>query len=157
MADSKTRKRRLRARRQQAGLKAALVWLSPEGQAAMAALRQPGETVDAVVNRALVTLQDLTPAVTSPAPHPDTPQRDGAGAALVALLQVLFPEGKPRYLRDCGIPTLPLAQLNAVLAPLGYVLVGTKTRTPDRFVLCSDAHGQVERYGLFELRRVEEG
>jgi hypothetical protein len=59
MADSKTRKRRLRARRQQAGLKAALVWLTPEGQAAMAAPRQPGETVDAVVNRALVTLQGV--------------------------------------------------------------------------------------------------
>jgi hypothetical protein len=38
MADAKTRKQRLRQRRQQAGLKAALVWLSPEGQAAMAAL-----------------------------------------------------------------------------------------------------------------------
>jgi hypothetical protein len=37
MADSKLRKRRLRERRQQAGLKAALVWLSPEAQAAMAA------------------------------------------------------------------------------------------------------------------------
>jgi hypothetical protein len=60
MADAKTRKRRLRARRQQAGLKAALVWLTPEGQAAMAALRQPGETMDAVVNRALITGQRLT-------------------------------------------------------------------------------------------------
>jgi hypothetical protein len=73
----------------------------------------------------------------------------------VALLRVLLPEGERRYLRDCGIATLPLAQLNAVLAPLGYVLVGTKTRTPDRFVLCSDAHGEVERYGLFALRRIE--
>jgi hypothetical protein len=32
MADSKTRKRRLRTRRQQAGLKAALVWLTPVGR-----------------------------------------------------------------------------------------------------------------------------
>jgi hypothetical protein len=31
MADAKTRKQRLRQRRQQAGLKAALVWLTPEG------------------------------------------------------------------------------------------------------------------------------
>jgi hypothetical protein len=68
---------------------------------------------------------------------------------------VLLPEGERRYLRDCGIATLPLAQLNAVLAPLGYVLVGSKTRSPDRFVLCTDTHGQVERYGLFELRQVE--
>jgi hypothetical protein len=60
MADSKTRKRRLRQRRQQAGLKAALVWLSPEGQAAMTALRQPGETLDAFVNRALVSWQEST-------------------------------------------------------------------------------------------------
>jgi len=74
----------------------------------------------------------------------------------VALLQVLLPEGERRYLRDSGILTLPLAQLNVVLAPLGYVLVGTKTRAAERFVLCTDAHGQVERYGLFELRRVEE-
>jgi hypothetical protein len=43
-----------------------------------------------------------------------------------------------------------------VLAPLGYVLVGTKARSPDRFVLCTDRHGEVERYGLFELRRLEE-
>jgi hypothetical protein len=74
----------------------------------------------------------------------------------VALLQVLLPEGKRRYLRDCGIMTLPLAQLNKVLAPLGYVLVGTKTRSAERFVLCTDARGEVERYGLFELRRIEE-
>jgi hypothetical protein len=74
----------------------------------------------------------------------------------VALLQGLLPEGKPRYLRDCGILTLPLAHLNQVLEPLGYVLVGTKTRAAERFVLCSDAYGQVERYGLFALQRVEE-
>jgi hypothetical protein len=73
----------------------------------------------------------------------------------VALLRVLLPEGKPRYLRDCGITTLPLAQLNAVLAPLGYVIVGSKTRAAARFVVCRDAYGQVERYGLFELRRLE--
>jgi hypothetical protein len=41
---------------------------------------------------------------------------------------MLLPAGQPRYLRDYGITTLPLAQLNAVLAPLGYVLVGSKTR-----------------------------
>jgi hypothetical protein len=73
----------------------------------------------------------------------------------VALLRVLLPEGERRYLRDCGILTLPLAQLNAVLAPLGYVLMGSKTRAAERFVLCLDTHGQVERYGLFELQRLE--
>jgi hypothetical protein len=64
MADAKTRKQRLRARRQHAGLKAHLVWLSPAGQAAMAALRQPGETVDAFVNRALVTWPQGMPSGT---------------------------------------------------------------------------------------------
>jgi hypothetical protein len=153
MGNSKLRKRRLRARRQQAGLKAELVWLSPEGQAAMAALRQPGETVDAFFNRALVTLQGVMANGTSP----DMRLSAGACAALLALLQVFLPEGKPRYLWDCGIITLPLAQLNQVLAPLGYVLVGRKTRSPARFVRCTDAHGQVERYGLFALRRAAEG
>jgi hypothetical protein len=33
MADARTRKQRMRQRRQQAGLKAALVWLTPAGQA----------------------------------------------------------------------------------------------------------------------------
>ncbi len=108
--------------------------------------------MDAFFNRALLTLQQVLANGTSP----DTRLGDGAGTALVALLQVLLPEGKPRYLRDCGITTLPLAQLNAVLALLGYVLVGTKTRSPARFVRCTDSHEQVERYGLFELRRVEE-
>jgi hypothetical protein len=40
---------------------------------------------------------------------------------------VLLPEGERRYLQDCAIATLPLAQLNVVLAPLGYVIVGSKT------------------------------
>jgi hypothetical protein len=71
MADSKTRKQRLRQRRRDAGLKAALVWLTPEAQAAMAALRQPGETVDACFNRALVTLQQVTQVETSPVPSPE--------------------------------------------------------------------------------------
>jgi hypothetical protein len=82
---------------------------------------------------------------------------DGAGAALVALLRVLLPEGERRYLRDCGIATRPLAQLNAVLAPLGYVIRGTKTRSAARFVVCTDAHGEIERYGLFWLQHTEEG
>jgi hypothetical protein len=69
MDDSTRRKRRFRERRQQAGMKAALVWLSPEGQAAMTALRQPGETIDAVVNRALVTWQESTQTGTSPVPR----------------------------------------------------------------------------------------
>lgn len=61
-----------------------------------------------------------------------------AGTALVALLRVLRPEGQPRDLRDGGITTWPLAHVNAVLAPLGYVIVATKTRSLDRVVMCRD-------------------
>jgi hypothetical protein len=71
MADSKTRKQRMRERRQQAGLKAHLVWLSPEGQAAMTTLRQPGETVDACFHRALITLQGRTPTGTRDETRPE--------------------------------------------------------------------------------------
>jgi hypothetical protein len=71
MADSKTRKRRLRERRQQAGLKAALVWLSLEAQAAMAALRQPGETIDTFFNRGLVTWQPARPSGTRDETSPE--------------------------------------------------------------------------------------
>lgn len=44
-----------------------------------------------------------------------------------------------------------------MLVPLGEVLVGTKTWSAERFVWCTEAHGEIERYGLFELRRVAEG
>jgi hypothetical protein len=71
MADAKTRKQRMRERRQQAGLKAALVWLAPEGQAALAALRQPGETLDTVFNRALVTWQPARPSGTRDETSPE--------------------------------------------------------------------------------------
>ena len=153
MADAKTRKRRLRARRRQAGLKAVLVWLTPDAQAALATLRQPGETLDGVINRALVTAPQVPATGTSPTPE------DGAQAraALVALLTLLFPAGQPVYPRTrYGWRTFPLAEINRLLVPAGYVLHATKTRAAARFILCTDAHGGVERYGLFELRRLEE-
>jgi YD repeat-containing protein len=52
------------------------------------------------------------------------------------------------------VPTL--AQLDAVLAPLGHVIWGPKMWAAERLVLCTDAHGQVERYGFFALRRLQE-
>jgi hypothetical protein len=64
------RKRRFRDKRRQAGWQDQLIWLSPEGQAALAALRQPGETLDACVNRVLVTLHNLRACGTSPVPSP---------------------------------------------------------------------------------------
>ena len=155
MADAKTRKRRLRARRRQAGLKGVLVWLTPDAQAALAALRHPGEPLDAVVNRALITGPQGMASGTSPTPDPDAGAQ--ARAALVALLQLLFPAGQAVYPRTrYGWRTFPLAAINRLLAPAGYVLHATKTRAAERFILCTDAHGGVERYGLFELRRVEE-
>jgi hypothetical protein len=49
-----------------------------------------------------------------------------------------------------------IAPMNAVLEPWSHVLRGTKTRSADRFVLGTDAHGQVEPYGLFGLQRLSE-
>lgn len=69
---------------------------------------------------------------------------------LLSLLKALLPQ--KRYLRDLGIETLPLARLNARLAPLGYVIDAKKVRDAERFVACTDAYGQVEPFGLFELR-----
>jgi hypothetical protein len=66
---------------------------------------------------------------------------------LLALLKALLPQ--KRYLRDLGIETLPLARLNARLAPFGYVIDAKKVRDARRFVACTDAYGHV-----FELRPV---
>ena len=46
--------------------------------------------------------------------------------------------------------------MNAVLAPLGYVIHGIKKRAAERFVVCTDSRGEVERYGLFQLWRMED-
>ena len=157
MADSKLRNERLRQRRRQAGLKAALVWLTPGSQAAMVALRRPGETVDAFFNRALVTWQQGMANGTSPATRPEAEAHAQATAALVALLTLLFPEGQPIYPRTrYGWQTFPLAQINRLLAPEGSVIRATKTRTPARAIVGTDTYGGMERYGLFELRRVAE-
>jgi hypothetical protein len=49
-----------------------------------------------------------------------------------------------------------IAPMNTVLEPWGYVLRGTKTHSADRFVVGTNAHGQVEPYGLFALQRLSE-
>ena len=59
------------------------------------ALRQPGETGDAFVNRTLTTLQQVMAIGTSPAPCPEAEACAHATAALVALLTLLFPAGQP--------------------------------------------------------------
>jgi hypothetical protein len=75
----------------------------------------------------------------------------------VALIQLLFPLEQPVYPRTrYGWQTFPLAQINHLLVPEGLVIHAAKTRKAEQLIACSDAHGQVEPYGLFELRRLEE-
>jgi len=78
---------------------------------------------------------------------------------LVTLVKTLLPEGQPVYLRDLGVTTLPLYGLNSLLVHQGYLIHAAKVRDRTRFVACTDRHGRVEQYGLFELRRTkgEEG
>jgi hypothetical protein len=71
---------------------------------------------------------------------------------LVAQVKALMPAGKPVYLWDRGITELPLARLNARLAPRGYVIHASKGRDPKRMVACRDKEGRLEQYGQFELR-----
>jgi hypothetical protein len=73
---------------------------------------------------------------------------------LVATVQALLPEGRPVYLRDRGITTLPLSGLNTLLAGQGYVIHAAKVRDAKRFVACTDQDGRIEPYGLFELRQI---
>jgi hypothetical protein len=73
---------------------------------------------------------------------------------LVAQVKVLLPEGTAVALRDKGITELPLARLNARLAPQGYIIRATKGDDRQRLVACINEEGRVERYGLFELEPI---
>jgi hypothetical protein len=73
---------------------------------------------------------------------------------LVTQIKALLPEGEAVALRDKGITDLPLQVLNAILARQGYVIHASKVRDPKRSVACTDQDGRVERFGLFELRRI---
>jgi hypothetical protein len=73
-------------------------------------------------------------------------------ADLVDQVKALLPEGQTVVLRDKGIIELPLARLNAWLAPLGYVIRARKGRDAKRLVKCTGEDDRVEQYGLFELR-----
>jgi hypothetical protein len=57
MHDSTTRKRRLRSKRRQAGMRAFEVWLDTPAVELVAQLKRPGETLSDLVGRALRTLQ----------------------------------------------------------------------------------------------------
>jgi hypothetical protein len=72
-------------------------------------------------------------------------------------VKALLPEGQAVALRDKGITELPLARLNARLAPLGYVIQARKGQDRTRLVACMDHDGKVTPYGVFELRPISPG
>jgi hypothetical protein len=73
-------------------------------------------------------------------------------ADLVEQVKALLPEGQAVALRDKGITELPLAQLNARLAPHGYVIHAKQSRVPKRAVMCTGNDGQEQSFELFELQ-----
>jgi hypothetical protein len=73
---------------------------------------------------------------------------------LVEQVKALLPEGQAVALGDRGITELPLAALNARLAPHGYVIHASKGRGAKPMVKCTDQHEWAELFGLFELRQV---
>ena len=71
---------------------------------------------------------------------------------LVDQVKAWLPAGQPVVLRDQGITELPLARLNARLAPHGYVIHARRGRDRTRLVACLGHDGKVTPYGVFELR-----
>jgi hypothetical protein len=57
MHESTARKRKSRHQRKQAGMKAFELWLDADTAALLAQLKQPGESLQAVIRRALLALQ----------------------------------------------------------------------------------------------------
>jgi hypothetical protein len=72
--------------------------------------------------------------------------------ALVEQVKALLPEGQAVALRDKGITELPLARLNARLAPHGYVIHARKSRDSKRSVVCTGDDGREKSFELFELQ-----
>src|SRR2546426_900069 len=73
---------------------------------------------------------------------------------LIDQVKAWLPEGQAVALRDQGITELPLARLNARLASLGYIIHASKGHDPKELVACTGEDGRVERFGLFEFRRM---
>src|SRR5262245_19850163 len=73
---------------------------------------------------------------------------------LVEQVKVLLPEGQAVALGNKGVTELPLARLNARLAPHGYVIHASKDRASLRMVACTGEDGRLERFELFELRSI---
>jgi hypothetical protein len=76
---------------------------------------------------------------------------------IVAFVKALLPEGETVALVDKGITKLPLARLNARLAPLGYVIRAGRGSDSRRMVKCIVRTDGGERFGLFELRQAAPG
>jgi excisionase family DNA binding protein len=116
--------------------------------------RVPAENLEAFIRPATAEPfrmrepEDLSP--TEQAPLVD------CAAILLALVKALLPEGERVYLRDKGIVELPLGALNAILEPQGYTIHAAKGRERRREVACAGRDGQMERFGLFELRTTKE-
>ena len=71
---------------------------------------------------------------------------------LVEQVKTLLPEGKAVALQDKGITELPLARLNARLAPHGYVIHARKSRDTKYSVMGTSDDAREKPFELFELR-----
>ena len=78
-------------------------------------------------------------------------------ADLLAQVQALLPEGEPVDLRDHGVTELPLAALNARLAPLGYRIHASQRWHEAKAVTCRGPNDRVRWYALFALQRLAPG
>lgn len=116
--ESTVRKRRLRERRQHAGMKAYEVWFDQDGQVLIEKLRRPNETVNAFFTRALIALKDgghietshVSSHETSHETSPDDMSPLQRKALLVARLQRMKAQGLSlqtiaNQLNQAGVPT----------------------------------------------------
>ncbi len=74
---------------------------------------------------------------------------------LIDQLKALLPEGQTVVLWYKGVTELPWTWFNARLALHGYTINASKGCDAARLVACIGEDKGVEKFGLFELRRVE--
>ena len=122
MRDDSTRKQRLRQRRREAGWKAYEVWLDATERDVLEKLRQPGESIDAVLQRALRGLQ----AETSLVPRDDRSLVARDGPSLVSSL-----DRAERSASTLG----PLDPSPALDALIDRIADGVTARLADRLAL----------------------
>jgi hypothetical protein len=73
-------------------------------------------------------------------------------ADFIAQVKALLPEGEPVFLRDRGIPELPLEALNGRLEPRGYRIHADQSWYAAQAVACVNRKGRMTWYAQFELR-----